>query len=130
MIIGYTGTQLGMSDRQKAGLRTHLLLAEPGSEFHHGDCTGGDEEAHAIALECGLRVVIHPPINPNKRAFCKGAAVVLESKDYIPRNHDIVDASQLLIAGPKTNDEELRSGTWATVRYARKTGKQRLLLTR
>lgn len=130
MIIGYTGTQIGMSARQKMGLRTHLLLAEPDSEFHHGDCIGGDQEAHDIALELGLRIVLHPPINKSKRAFCKGATQMLEPKDYIPRNHDIVDAAQLLIAAPKMNDEELRSGTWATVRYARKTGKQRLLLTR
>jgi hypothetical protein len=130
MIIGYTGTQAGMSDRQMSALYTHLSLLHPGSEFHHGDCIGGDEEAHGIAMSFGLRIVIHPPINSRKRAFCKGAAVVLEPKDYIPRNHDIVDAIELLIAAPKTDGEELRSGTWATVRYARKGNKQRLLLTR
>lgn len=130
MIYGYTGTQVGMSDRQKAGLRWHLMCAEEGSEFHHGDCEGGDAEAHDIAFELGLRIVIHPPINERKRAFCQGAALVLPPKDYIQRNHDIVDVLELLIAAPKTDEEELRSGTWATVRYARKSGKQRLILTR
>jgi hypothetical protein len=130
MIIGFTGTQRGMSDRQKKGLRVHLLVAEPGSELHHGDCFGGDEEAHEMALELGLRIVIHPPLNNSKRAFCKGAHLVLPPKYYIDRNHDIVDVSALLIAAPKTDEEEVRSGTWATVRYARKMDKQRLLLTR
>jgi hypothetical protein len=129
MIYGFTGTQIGMSPRQKIGLRAHLIVAEPGSEFHHGDCIGADEEAHYIALELGLRIVIHPPLNDSKRAFCKLATLVLEPKDYIPRNHDIVDASEVLIAAPKTYEEELRSGTWATVRYARKINKPRLMLT-
>ena len=40
MIYGYTGTQIGMSHRQKEELWTHLMLAESGSEFHHGDCIG------------------------------------------------------------------------------------------
>ena len=36
------------------------------------------------------------------------------------RNHKIVGAVHLLIATPKTDKEELRSGTWATIRYAKK----------
>lgn len=105
-------------------------MAEPGSEFHHGDCVGGDEEAHEIALALGFRIVVHPPLNRSKRAFCTGAFQVLKPKSYITRNHDIVDVCRLLIAAPKTEEEELRSGTWATVRYARKLGLPVLLLTR
>ena len=44
-------------------------------------------------------------------------------KRYLERNRDIVDACDILIACPRTLKEELRSGTWATVRYARKVGK-------
>lgn len=43
--------------------------------------------------------------------------------DWEPkRNHDIVDATEWLIATPK-KFEEIRSGTWATVRYAKKVKK-------
>lgn len=36
-------------------------------------------------------------------------------------DHDIVDATAVLVACPKEEEgEELRSGTWATVRYARR----------
>ena len=119
--IGFTGTQLGMTDAQKARLRT-ILQASQGVDFHHGDCIGADVEAHDIALELGLIPVIHPPQNPSKRAF-KPATTILPTKDYLDRNHDIVDGTLLLIACPKEPEEQLRSGTWATIRYAKKTNK-------
>jgi hypothetical protein len=40
-------------------------------------------------------------------------------REYIARNHDIVDASAVLVATPRDWYEEQRSGTWATIRYAR-----------
>jgi predicted Rossmann fold nucleotide-binding protein DprA/Smf involved in DNA uptake len=50
--------------------------------------------------------------------------VVHTPKAPLDRNRDIVDAAAVLIAAPKEMTETLRSGTWATVRYARKQGKQ------
>jgi hypothetical protein len=123
MKIGFTGTQQGMTGIQAFLLKCELVYTA-NCEFHHGDCVGADAHAHAIASAHAFKVVIHPPIKCNKRAWCKGANVtVLPTKDYIARNHDIVDATDMLIATPKTEAEELRSGTWATVRYARKQGK-------
>ncbi len=55
---------------------------------------------------------------------------VLESKPYLERNRDIVDASEVLIACPSTREEVMRSGTWATVRYARKKGMKITLIFR
>lgn len=49
-------------------------------------------------------------------------------KPPLKRNYDIVDACDILLAAPRTLTEELRSGTWATIRYARKTGKKYLIL--
>lgn len=46
-----------------------------------------------------------------------------EPKEYIKRDKDIVDTSDILIATPRFMYEELRSGTWATVRYAEKKNK-------
>ena len=43
-------------------------------------------------------------------------------KPYLDRNRDIVDACEVLLATPD-GPERLRSGTWSTVRYARKIGK-------
>lgn len=71
MKVGFTGTQLGMTGFQIEEL-TKLLMATTITQFHHGDCIGADEQAHEIAKALGIPVAIHPPINPSKRAFCKG----------------------------------------------------------
>lgn len=118
MIIGFTGTQRGMTTRQQRELRfriKHLRVLE----FHHGDCVGADQQAHAIIRELHpkAKVVVHPPINEAKRAFC-AADEVLPPKEYLDRNHDIVAASQLMFATPLTRYEVARSGTWATIRHA------------
>ena len=94
-------------------------------EFHHGDCIGADRQAHDLMrVTFPFTCVIHghPPINDRKRAFCK-CDMWYEAKDYIPRNHAIVDATDRLLAVTRTYDEEQRSGTWATIRYAIKVGK-------
>ncbi len=57
------------------------------------------------------------------RNFSKGDET-RKPKPYLKRNHDIVDESDILIGFPSSEEERLRSGTWATVRYARKTGKR------
>jgi len=125
---GITATQEGMSAKQLAQLRVEL---QGFNVLHHGDCVGGDAQADALGRELGMLIVIHPPDNDSKRAFCEQPEdVVHEPKPYLDRNHDIVDSSHELFAGPKTDIEELRSGTWATVRYARKTGKPVTLLER
>ena len=129
MIVSFTGTQDGMTSDQKYELE-NLLNQLEASEFHHGDCEGADEEAHDIALGMGLKIVKHPPTNPRKRAFCKGAAEVREEKDYLIRNHDNVDEGEVLIATPKEMVEKIRSGTWATVRYARKKGRDIFIVYR
>lgn len=41
---------------------------------------------------------------------------------YMERNDALVEHADLLIAFPRTEHEVLRSGTWATVRRARKRG--------
>ena len=120
--IGFTGTQDGMTRAQIVALRR--ILSRTGGWFHHGDCVGADAEAHEIAayLE-GYRIILHPPSDPKKRAWCKGAHETRNEKPYLQRNRDLVDETDVLIAAPKDKQERLRSGTWSTVRYARKTGK-------
>jgi len=126
MKIGFTGTQIGMTNIQKDMLRAFLDMGC--DEFHHGCCIGADSEAHQIAKEMGFRIVLHPPINQSKQDLTLVGDETRTPKDYLDRNHDIVDATDIMIACPKSNSEELRSGTWATVRYAVKTGRQICLL--
>jgi hypothetical protein len=125
--IGFTGTQKGMTDAQKETLRR--LLDGGAGEFHHGDCIGADSEAHDIAQECGYATIIHPPTNPSKRAWCEVPKHMMRpEKPYLARNQDIVRESASLIAAPLQAEEEPRSGTWSTVRFARKLGKPVFLI--
>lgn len=128
MKAGFTGTQDGMTKKQRFALEDLLDELEV-TELHHGDCVGADEEVNTIALAVGIRIVLHPPTDPKKRAFCVGAAEVREEKDYLDRNHDIVDGGEVLLASPKSDVEKLRSGTWATVRYARKRAKDIFIIS-
>lgn len=125
--IGFTGTRRGMTPSQKRTLRTLFSPIDPwfpsmhALVFHHGDCVGADADAHAIASKYDTPITIHPPTSAAYRAWCRGAKISCLAKSYIERNHDIVDAADILIAAPATLLEEQRSGTWATVRYARST---------
>jgi len=133
MMIGYTGTQKGMTEQQKNILRK-MLGEIYGNDFyqfpmifHHGDCIGGDEEACEIALEIGFELHCHPPINPNKRAFVE-SKYMEDERPYLDRNHDIVNACHTIFAAPFEKEEMLRSGTWATIRYAKKRNKRLFII--
>ncbi len=121
IVMGFTGTQGGMTRPQKS-VFTSRLPQILHIEFHHGDCIGADEEAvNIVRREClNPKIVVHPPEDDSKRAFVQlwNNDVLLEPKGYIPRNHDIVDAVEEIIATPRGFVEERRSGTWATIRYA------------
>lgn len=118
MRIGFTGTRVGMSSAQKKELRTLMERLMP-TEFHHGDCLGADAEAVGIVTACTEATIhTHPPIDAKARAFISGG-VLYKERPYLERNCDIVNNSDLLIAAPMYDNEITRSGTWATVRYAR-----------
>ena len=122
MIIGFTGTQNGMTSYQIS--KTYQVLERYNPiEVHHGDCIGSDSQFHDIVIGLGIDIVIHPPINDDKRAFKTGYLDIFEEREYLVRNKIIVDSCTVLIATPEEPDEVLRSGTWSTVRYARKAEK-------
>ena len=145
--IGFTGSRLVLGARL-VHTKLEYLLQELQHQHgqltvHHGDCLGMDDVFHNCALKLGLWIVIHPPLDTKYQANCAGVLVpslngsdirypkleVLQRKGYLVRNHDIVDACKILIASPKEiHREERRSGTWATVRYARKEGKEILFI--
>lgn len=77
-------------------------------------------------IRCRVRIIAHPGFPPNHpketkfRAFTDFNDEVRELKVFIGRDHDIVDETEEMVATPVTEDEEVRSGTWTSVRYARK----------
>jgi hypothetical protein len=127
MKIGFTGTRKFLSVVRRESLRNYLENLQKTTtlplEFHYGDCIGMDAIAFEVARDLGIKTICHPPLGERYRAFTE-ADVILSEKEYIARNHDIVDICDMLIAMPKNPEkEELRSGTWATIRYCTKIGK-------
>lgn len=129
MRIGFTGSRKGMTPAQTQKLREVLnKYAYNIGEFHHGDCIGADSQAHKIALSMGWNIVLHPPDNDKQRAFCNdGVHFAHSPRPYLERNHNVVDQTEVLIAAP-SGPEELRSGTWATIRYAKKINRLVIIL--
>jgi hypothetical protein len=117
--IGFTGTRRGMTQVQRRIVEDLLLLWLP-VQVHHGDCVGADAEFHRMVRQLvpDARIIIHPPHNPQYRAFCEGDEYQPE-RPYLKRNKEIVNASQLLLATPGESAEQWRSGTWSTIRHAR-----------
>src|SRR3990167_9767603 len=106
MKLGFTGTQKGSTHKQMLQFIEFLERHKTEiTEFHHGDCMGADEEAHYIVQELfpKIKIIIHPPYNPKKRAYCVGGFIA-RPKDYIERNHNIVDMTDILFAMPFTNE--------------------------
>jgi hypothetical protein len=117
--IGFTGTRNGMTTEQARAVES---LLHGYDRLHHGDCVGSDAQVHDIAFNRGLTIEIHPPKLSSLRAWCR-ADIYRDPREYISRNHAIVDSTEGLIAVPAGMEEERHSGTWATIRYARKIGK-------
>lgn len=122
IIVGFTGTsKRPLTPRQLKALRRLLWNVD---ELHLGDCINADAEAHAEAILLGVKTVGHPPIDGRRRAYCTYDEE-REPKPFLERNRDIVrDGVDGLIACPGGFVEEWRSGTWATVRCARKLGRR------
>lgn len=124
--VGFTGTQSGMTGAQQREVYLLLLDVLCATDLHHGDCINADDQADQIAQELDIRRHLHIPTNGTRRARCilrEGLDVTYAPLPYLQRNRAIVDATEALIAAPKEMTETLRSGTWATIRYARRQGK-------
>ena len=124
--VGFTGTRQGMSRLQASQLQYVLAVFRHSDQHVRRDSMfvdgnspdgGADQQARAIAAALGYVTKQEPPDG-------RSAA------DMLARNRRIVAQCTVLVAAPLTDKEELRSGTWATVRYARKAGKPVVMLSR
>jgi len=117
-VVAFTGTRQGLTEAQCESLRQLLKEISP-RRLIHGDCIGGDAMAHEIAEDLGIKTVTRPCNLRGQRAFT-GAEALAEPEDPLVRNRKMVDESHALIGCPSSKQQELRSGTWATIRYAKK----------
>lgn len=136
-ILGVTGSKRGPVSVEQAEAAHAILTHLDVNTVHHGDCEGVDAWAHDLAWAYGKNVVIHPPLNPAfraRRGFKPGTTipqsrcVILPEKRYLDRNWDIADKCARLLTLPAEMEEQLRSGTWATVRHARRLRKVILIV--
>ncbi len=141
--VGFTGTKKGMTVAQAQQLEAYCSqYAEKMTAdgfvsaliLHHGDCVGADAQAHMIAGNSGWQVEIHPGTdndgNSPYRANCEGSFVraIHPPCRYAERNVDIVTTTAMLLATP-SGPEKMRSGTWSTVRAARKMSRPVIVFT-
>lgn len=88
--VGVTANRGGMNPRQNVALRSALVLLAMVRNvvaFHHGDCRGGDEEAHQAvrAVLPMMPIIGHPPLIETMRAFCE-CDILRSALDYGERN--------------------------------------------
>lgn len=121
MKIGFTGTQHGITPPQFDLMVEVLQELHEVTEAHHGDCVGADYQFSLVvdAIFGFGKITGHPPEDNKKRGFAR-VDNMRPALPFLVRNCNIVNETDLLIACPKGQHEETRSGTWATIRYARK----------
>lgn len=138
MRLAFTGTRKGLTTYQADELwRWVRANWDNITQAHHGCCVGADEafDQAVRAIRGAHRVThlpsihYHPPYT--KRFVFKFEALAIDrvhdERDYLDRNREMVDACDTLVACPD-GPEQLRSGTWSTVRYARKRGLQVVII--
>jgi hypothetical protein len=132
--IGFTGNRYGLTQEQKTQIIQVFELYDD-IIVSHGDCVGSDTDFHNLSIEYKqsnptkkFLIHIYPPTDNKLRSYCVGD-LIFDPKPYLQRNKNIVTNSDILIGCPidKTK-EQIRSGTWSTIRFARKLNKQIYLL--
>jgi hypothetical protein len=114
-----------MTDEAMASVVSILLTSTKASIDHiglHGDCVGADADFNKLCLDFKLETWCRPCTITSMRAFTKSTPIADPAPPLV-RNREIVKQCTFLIACPSTFTEEVRSGTWATVRYAREAEK-------
>lgn len=130
--VGFTGTRGDLPFVQFDALID--VLAELDTDdtvetFHFGVCVGSDIAAAQVARNMGWRVHGWPPINQKFRAPLDRRGVNHAPMGYAQRNLMIVQHADTMLACPAGPEEAWpRSGTWQTVRIARRLAVPTLII--
>lgn len=130
MKIGFTGTRAGLTEAQAKTLSAWLktLLSHGAAAAVHGDCVGADAEFDALCAGLGMDRVCRPCDLPEFRAQT-GAKSIAAPEPPLDRNKRIVEDATLMLACPFGRKERYRgSGTWATIRAARRAERPLILV--
>lgn len=121
-VVGFTGTQRGMTNEQCIAVHELVERLKP-VMVHHGGCVGADIDFDEICFRLQIDCTIHPSDIKRMQGMWHYPTYLRDEHPPLERNHHIVDESSVLIAAPKSKREEVRSGTWSTVRYALRSKK-------
>lgn len=126
MRVGVTGSRFDPAPVQagRLGIELCRFKMDADAELDHGDCTGSDALAHELGAHLGYRLHVHPPTVDTYRAF-KWGHVNYDPQSYAARDAAIVHRVGRLLALPRAAERDplsLRSGTWLTIRLARRKG--------
>jgi hypothetical protein len=131
MDVGVTGSRHGLTLAQMTAVTRELVQIMinhfmGAHDLHHGDCQGVDVQVAAIAAGLDYFTVAHPPSDERLRGFHPSRAI-RPPADYLQRDRDIVDETELLLACPD-GPERPKSGTWYTINYAHRIGRRVVLI--
>jgi predicted Rossmann fold nucleotide-binding protein DprA/Smf involved in DNA uptake len=130
VLIGWTGTRT-LRKRDLWIVRAAVASFVPRSvQFVTGGCVGVDAEVARLATTFGVYVHTIIPwdrsrVDPEWSAFCDSHELMPEGSSYADRNRRIVAMSDLLVGvaqHPEGHIGSRRSGTWQTLRIARRAG--------
>lgn len=120
----FTGSRQGPTEPQRRAFTAWLATAQPGRMLN-GLAIGCDEWALLAAKDHGWELEGYP-CNIGSQVSTVAVHMVVSHGKYhqsmppLDRNRLMVGMADRLLAMPAGMEEELRSGTWATIRYARK----------
>jgi len=143
-VTGSRGFRQGEQEFARDLMRAFLSELDDVTEFRTGAQWGVDTVAAELGLTLypeALHVVFVPAAehnvgvveeveNAGRAGLVRATSVVRltpdasanRSKAYRARNEAMLDGADLVVAFPSTKQEQNRSGTWMTVRIARKAG--------
>lgn len=127
--IGITGTRTILTLFQTNWLDS-WLTANTAKVLHHGDCTGADDVASVKFHKYGTYIIAHPgDVKKEYQAHSIVNDLSLPVTDTHRRNFAIVKLSDLLLAFPQGKEEDFpRSGTWQTVRIAKRLYRPHIII--
>lgn len=134
MIVGFSGTRLGLTDAQSEYCEQLLVALGLTISVIHGDCIGADADFHKLSAALSIPIEVYPPANRSLRAFCAGPNVTVHcASPYLARNRAIVDAADMMLCAPGSTIARLRNlrgqGTWSTIHYARAQGVRGIIVS-